>query len=332
MGEHALLLLCGLVLDWFIGDPVRLWQRLPHPVAGFGKIIDILDSAFNSDCDAPVMAMRKGSLAISLLIIAAIVMGLIFSWLISCLGGFGWLAEILIIWILLAQKSLLDHVGDVARGLRENGLEGGRQAVSLIVGRDSQMLDESGICGAAIESLAENFCDGVVAPAFWYLVFGLPGLFAYKMINTADSMIAYKNRRYLYFGRATAQIDDLANWLPARLSAVLISAGGSLIFGIKTGLAAIATALRDSGLHRSPNAGWPEAAMAGACGLALGGPRLYKDEKVSQAFINGAGKRALISSDISIAQRVFSHACFCLWGSVMVYFAVNWVVRALAAG
>ncbi|MCP5099147.1 MAG: adenosylcobinamide-phosphate synthase, partial [Chloroflexi bacterium] len=209
MGEHALLLLCGLVLDWFIGDPVRLWQRLPHPVAGFGKIIDILDSAFNSDCDAPVMAMRKGSLAISLLIIAAIVMGLILNWLNSYLAGFGSVVEVLVIWVFLAQKNLLDHVGDVARGLREDGLEGGRQAVSLIVGRDPQMLDESGICRAAIETLAENFCDGVVAPAFWYLVFGLPGLFAYKMINTADSMIAYKNQRYLYFGRATAQIDDL---------------------------------------------------------------------------------------------------------------------------
>ncbi len=328
MGEHALLLLFALVLEWFVGDPAWVWRRISHPVAWFGSIIKILDDQFNNNPDAPAMAVRKGALAISFMIIAAIVAAMIFDGLISSAGGFGRIVEVLTVWVFVAQKSLFDHVGDVARGLRENGLEGGREAVSLIVGRDPQMLDESGVCRAAVESLAENFCDGVVAPAFWYLVFGLPGLFAYKMINTADSMIAYKNQRYLHFGRTTAWIDDLANWLPARLSAILIAAGGSMIFGIKTGITAITTALRDSGLHRSPNAGWPEAAMAATCGFALGGPRLYRDEKVSQAYINAAGRQNLTSSDIATAQLVFSYACFCLWGSVMIYFAISWIVNS----
>ena len=176
----------------------------------------------------------------------------------------------------------------------------------MIVGRDPEMLDQSGICRAAIESLAENFSDGVVAPAFWYAVFGLPGIIVYKMINTADSMIAYKNEKYLWFGRAAAHIDDLANWVPARISAVLIAVGGFSLHALKV-------AFHDSGLHRSPNAGWPEAAMAGASGLALGGPRVYAHETVQQAWLNGAGKRMLSVKDIEDTVYIFHRSCFALW-------------------
>ncbi len=274
MSAQALILLLGLIVDWFVGDPVWLWKSMPHPVAVFGRAIAFLEKHLNREMDDPASATRKGAVVISVLIIAAIVTGLTLDWLISFPGVFGPLVEVIIVWILVAQKSLFDHVRDVATGLRQNGLEGGRKAVALIVGRDPDLLDQSGVSRAGIESLAENFCDGVVAPAFWYLVFGLPGLLAYKMINTADSMIAYKNQRYLHFGRATAGIDDLANWLPARFSALLLSMGGLIQFGPKAGLLAITTAMRDSGLHRSPNAGWPEGAMAGACGFALGGPRI----------------------------------------------------------
>jgi adenosylcobinamide-phosphate synthase len=171
-----------------------------------------------------------------------------------------------------------------------------------------------------VESLAENFCDGVIAPAFWYLVFGLPGLITYKMINTADSMIAHKNQQYLHFGRVTAQIDDLANWLPARLSSIIIALGGAIEFGPNRGMDAISVAMRDAGLHRSPNAGWPEAAMAGACRIALGGPRRYGNETVPQAFINATGKRDLGPGDISLAMDVFTYACFSLWVVVGVWF------------
>jgi len=320
--DHALILLCGLVVDWFAGDPPHLWKRLPHPVAIFGKVITFLEKHLNRQADNPAAAIRKGAVVISLLIIGAIGLGLILDWLLPYLGILGSLAEVVIVWIFIAQKSLFDHVHDVATGLKENGLAGGRRAVALIVGRDPDFLDQSGISRAGIESLAENFCDGVVAPAFWYLVFGLPGLLAYKMINTADSMIAHKNERYLYFGNVAAKIDDLANWLPARLSALLLSMGGLIRFGTKAGLAAVTIAMRDSGLHRSPNAGWPEGAMAGACGFALGGPRTYAHETVSQAFINGAGKMELGIDDITTALKVYSYASFCLWGVVVISFLV----------
>ncbi len=333
MLDHAIMLIIALVLDWFIGDPDWLWCRFPHPVVAFGKAVGFLEdklnvykSGNNTDAENRARVRRKGAVAIALLIIAAIFIALAFEWLIGLSKIAGWALEILIIWVFLAQKSLRDHVGAVAAGLRQNGLkqkglgqnslEKGRKAVALIVGRDPQSLDESGVARAAIESLAENFCDGVVAPVFWYLIFGLPGLFAYKMINTADSMIAYKNERYLDFGRVAAKIDDLANWLPARLSALLIATASGLMFGLNRGIEALKTAMRDAGLHASPNAGWPEAAMAAACNIALGGPRLYGGKKVSQAFINGAGKLGLGASDIETAMAVFSVSCYVLWGAV----------------
>ncbi|MEM7215300.1 MAG: cobalamin biosynthesis protein, partial [Pseudomonadota bacterium] len=180
------------------------------------------------------------------------------------------------------------------------------------------LLDQSGVCRAGIESLAENISDGVVAPAFWYAVFGLPGIIVYKMINTADSMIAYKNRKYLWFGRTTAQIDDLANWLPARFSAVLISIGARMYKGAEAFKYSLICALRDSGLHRSPNAGWPEAAMAGGLGVALGGPREYAEEVVSQAYLNAAGENTLGAEHIDEALELFILACFALWAVVLV--------------
>jgi len=246
-----------------------------------------------------------------LLIIAALLVGFLIEYVIQLIGWVGSLVEIFVVFVLLAQKSLSDHVCAVADGLRENGLEGGREEVGMIVGRDPAMLDKSGICRASIESLAENFSDGVVAPAFWYAIFGLPGIIVYKMINTADSMIAYQNEKYLWFGRVAAQIDDLANWLPARMSAVLIAMGSASFHGLKV-------AFQDSGLHRSPNAGWPEGAMAGASGLALGGPRIYPHETVQQSWLNGAGKRDLDASDIETTLGVFAKSCFALWGLCLV--------------
>ena len=215
----------------------------------------------------------------------------------------------------------------VAIALRKGGITKAREVVSKIVGRDPKQLDESGVSRAAIESLAENFGDGVVAPAFWYLVFGLPGLLVYKMINTADSMIAHRNEKYLHFGRAAAKVDDLANWLPARLSALLIIVGGTLIFGLNAGIYALKTVLRDAGLHRSPNAGWPEAGMAGVCNIALGGPRKYQGKIVSQAFINATGKRDLAAVDIDSAMKVFSLACITMWAIVGL-----WALLFLTAG
>ena len=351
MTDPANLLFIALLLDWFLGDPKYLWDNAPHPVVIFGKIINILDQRLNgnnqqtqqhghekSGPNGPsskeggiedhamprqnathAYLIRKGALSIFLAIIFAILVAYLLDQVISASGFVGDVLEIIIIWLLLAQKSLHEHVEAVASALRQNGVKGGREQVSRIVGRDPDDLDESGVSRAAIESLAENFCDGIIAPAFWYLVFGLPGLFAYKMINTADSMIGHKSDKYLYFGRAAARIDDLANWLPARISALLIGIGGAMIFGLQTGLAAFSIAMRDAGLHRSPNAGWPESAMAGICDFALGGTRSYENQTVFQAYINGAGKMKLNAADIYLALNVYRKACYSFWIFVIMW-------------
>ena len=316
MGEHAILLLIALVLDWVVGDPDWLWKRISHPVAGFGKAVSLLDGWLNKESETPATLMKRGAVVIALLILFALLIARGFDWMVSLQPIWGQVIEVVIIWMFIAQKSLGDHVGAVAIALREGSITKAREVVSKIVGRDPKQLDESGVSRAAIESLAENFGDGVVAPAFWYLVFGLPGLLVYKMINTADSMIAHRNEKYLHFGRAAAKVDDLANWLPARLSALLIIVGGTLIYGLNVGIFAFKTVLRDAGLHRSPNAGWPEAGMAGVCNIALGGPRKYQGKIVSQAFINATGKRDLSAVDIDSAMKVFSLACFTMWAIV----------------
>jgi len=312
-----IILLIALVLDWFVGDPDTIWSRIPHPVVVFGGGVGVLDARFNHMVDGPEARYRKGAVTITLLIGVSIASALVFRHVFEWLGVAGWFLECLLVFFLLAQKSLFDHVGAVVTGLREAGLDGGRDAVGLIVGRDPQLLDETGVCRAGIETLAENFSDGVVAPAFWYAVFGLPGLFAYKMINTADSMIGHRSEKYGDFGRAAAKIDDLANWLPARVSCVLIAIGALMGGGFAAARRSLSVALRDAGLHRSPNAGWPEAAIAGAANVALGGPRAYRDETVSQAFLNGTGRRTLRASDIAICLGIFKYACFALWGLIV---------------
>jgi adenosylcobinamide-phosphate synthase len=179
----------------------------------------------------------------------------------------------------------------------------------MIVGRDPNTLDQSGVCRAAIESLSENFADGVVAPVFWYAAAGLPGLLAYKMLNTADSMIGHKNERFIDFGWASARLDDLANWPAARLSAVLIAAASIMQLGVAAGRRSLSAALRDSGLHRSPNSGWPESAMAGALDLQLAGPRVYGGVRVSEPMMHAAGRSEAALADIVSGVSVFYAAC-----------------------
>lgn len=322
MTPHLLILLAALVADWFIGDPDRLWARTGHPVVWFGRLIDLLDNALNHGSDPAAVRYRKGALAWSVMVGAALTAAWLAGAVLAWLGPLGWLVEGFAVFALLAQKSLRDHVAAVAGGLRGEGIEAGRRAVARIVGRDPERLDRAGVARAAIESLAENFSDSVVAPAFWYAVFGLPGIVAYKMINTADSMIGHRSERYLEFGRVAARADDLANWLPARLSALIVAAGAWTLGGLGAARAALAIALRDAGLHRSPNAGWPEAGFAGALALALGGPRAYREGTVAQAFLNGAGHRALDAADIDRALGLFARSCFALWA----FAALTWLV------
>lgn len=313
MPDPFFILLIALMLDWYFGEPEALWSRFPHPIVMFGKAVSFADKRLNSPEDSSGNQYKKGAIGISLLLFAALIGAFLLQWLISFFGFLGFFIELFIVFVLLAQKSLADHVEAVADGLKEDGLKGGRKAVSMIVGRDPSRLDKAGVSRAAIESLAENFSDGVVAPVFWYAVFGLPGIIVYKMINTADSMIAYRNEKYLCFGRVAAQIDDLANWLPARISAVLISLGSGMLNGVVAFRNSMIVALRDSGLHRSPNAGWPEAAMAGGADIALGGPRIYSEETVQQAYLNSSGKRDLGVTDIKQTIQIFALACFSLW-------------------
>ena len=322
MGNLPVLLL-ALVLDRIIGDPDWLWRRISHPVVIFGAAIGFADKRFNRASDSPNTRRRNGRVVIALLLALSILAGLALDRLFGELGVVGIALEVLVASIFLAQKSLADHVRRVASGLAEGGLAGGRKAVSMIVGRDPEALDEAGVSRAAIESLAENFSDGIVAPAVWFALFGLPGLMAYKMLNTADSMIGHLNDRHRDFGRAAAKLDDLANWPASRLSALLIALGAGLVRGMGAMKRSLEVALSDQGLHRSPNAGWPEAAMAGALGLALAGPRRYGGEMVVEASLNGSGRRNAAARDILTGIAIFLRACDVLALAVLVCVAVS---------
>ncbi|MBL0373145.1 cobalamin biosynthesis protein [Rhizobium sp. KVB221] len=304
-----LILTIALLIDRVVGDPEKLWAKVPHPVVLFGKAISFFEKQFNGKGLGDRDRRAYGIMSIIALLIASIIVGVLVNRLLLQIGLLGIFIEILIVAVLLAQKSLADHVVAVASGFRDGGLQGGRRAVSMVVGRDPDTLDGPGVCRAAIETLAENFSDGVVAPALYYALFGLPGLFAYKMLNTADSMIGHKSSRYLHFGWASARLDDLANWPAARLSALVIAAGALAQSGKIAARRSLETALTDHGLHRSPNSGWPESAMAGALDIALAGPRIYAGERVQEPMQNAAGRRAIGPSDVDAAIAVFWRAC-----------------------
>ncbi|PZM13014.1 adenosylcobinamide-phosphate synthase CbiB [Rhizobium tubonense] len=320
MDEHVLILVLALLLDRIIGDPEWLWSHVPHPVVVFGKAISFFDRKMNLKRLTASMRRRNGVIAILLLLVGSLLAGSVLHALLAVFGWLGIMVEALLVAIFLAQKSLADHVNDVSNALRSSGLAGGRLAVSRIVGRDPETLDEAGVCRAAIESLAENFSDGVVAPALWYAVLGLPGLFMYKMLNTADSMIGHKSETYIDFGWASARLDDIANWPAARLSIVLIAAGALAKNGIAALGNTIRVAVRDGGLHRSPNSGRPEAAMAGALDIQLAGPRVYGGETVREPMINGAGRDVATVSDVEAGVSIFYSACSVLTLATFILF------------
>lgn len=277
-------LILALLLDALFGEPDAIWRRAPHPAVLIGRCVGFLDQRLN----AGEARRAKGAAALALLLTGAGAVG----WTLAALP-FGWAIEIVAAAILLAQKSLADHVQAVAEGLGRS-LADGRAEVAKIVGRDVDALDETGVARAAIESAAENFSDGVVAPAFWFLVAGLPGILIYKAANTADSMIGYRTERHKDFGWAAARFDDALNLIPARLSALLIAAAHGSLSGWRA-------ARRDAALHRSPNAGWPEAAMAAALGVALAGPRVYDGEATDDPYVYAEGARVLGPADVARA-------------------------------
>jgi adenosylcobinamide-phosphate synthase len=300
---HALLL--ALALDALIGDPAWLYRRLPHPVALIGGAISGLERRW-LDLGQPSSVLRRRGLLVTALIVAASALaGFGLQWL--CLYmPFGWLLLGLLMSNLLAQRGLHEHVAAVAAGLRES-LPQGRLAVAQIVGRDPEQLDGPAVARAAIESTAENFADGVVAPLLWGVLLGLPGMLAYKAINTADSMIGHRSELYVDFGRFAARLDDIVSWLPARLAALLILAAALLASGVTPG-AGWRAIWRDAAQHRSANAGWPEAAMAGCLGLRLAGPRRYGGQVIEDAWMGDGTPRAT-PADIRRALTLLVRAC-----------------------
>ncbi len=276
----------AMILDAVFGEPKWLWNRAPHPAVMIGRVISWLEERMNTG-----NRRAMGVAMVALLVIGAWVLGGVIAAL-----PFGWLWQILLAAILLAQRSLVDHVRDVSHALQVS-LADGRRAVARIVGRDVSGMDAPAVARSAIESGAENFSDGVVAPAFWFAVAGLPGMLAYKAINTADSMVGHRTERHEDFGWAAARLDDLVNWVPARLSAVLIL----LAYG-RPDLWHMVR--RDAQLHRSPNAGWPEAAMAGVLGVVLSGPRSYEGVMQEFAFVHPEGTRDIGATEIEKAVGV----------------------------
>lgn len=270
------MMLVALALDLVLGWPKALYERIGHPVTWLGALIAALEQRWNTD--QPARRTRGTALAVLVIGLAALVglglqLALPSGWVGIVLGG-------VLAWPLVAMRSMHAHVAAVLHPLQDDDLPTARHAVSMIVGRDPAQLDPAGVSRAALESLAENTSDGIVAPVFWGAVLGLPGIAAYKAINTLDSMIGHKSVRYLEFGWASARIDDLVNLIPARLT--------GLVFALVSGRvrASLACMWRDARQHRSPNAGWPEAAVAGALAVRLSGPRSYGAEVTQEPWVN----------------------------------------------
>ncbi|MGL4236548.1 adenosylcobinamide-phosphate synthase CbiB [Tabrizicola sp.] len=290
-----MILIAALILDAAFGEPRLIWDRLPHPAVLMGRLVGYCDRRFNHG-----QSLRlKGTLVTAGLLATGLALG----WLIQSLPDYGVL-EALAVAILIAQKSLVDHVRAVATALRRSVAEG-RQAVAMIVGRDTTDMTGPDISRAAIESAAENLSDGVVAPVFWYLVLGLPGIVAYKLINTADSMIGHMTPRYIEFGWAAARLDDVLNLIPARLTALLIA--------LTHGWVDPSPILRDAPKHRSPNAGWPESALAPVLNVALSGPRSYNGIRKDYPHVWPEGRRDPGPDDIDAA----ADALWRVWAALL---------------
>lgn len=300
MRSHARLALAALATEAVVGYPERLHRRLPHPVVGLGAMISAGERLLNRPERSARARRISGVATVAATAGVAALAGLAAS---RSPGP----APVLAATLGLAQRSLHDHVAAVARALDADDLPAARTAVGRIVGRDTAALDTSGVAAAAIESLAESFNDGIVAPAFWLAVAGMPGLYAYKAVNTADSLIGHREPRWKDFGWAAGRTDDVMNLAPARLAGALIAVAGGKGWRVM---------MRDARHHVSPNAGWPEAAMAGALGVRLGGPVAY-DGVMTDRPVFGEGPPPT-AVDLRRALTLYVRACGLLWAAVAV--------------
>jgi adenosylcobinamide-phosphate synthase len=290
----------ALVIEAALGWPDGLYRRIGHPVVWIGGLIGWCDRRLNREADGPARRLALGGVTTLLVVgVTTLAAALVASALPEGLAGA--VLTAVLAWPLVAARSLHDHVAPVAAALRDGDLPLARAEVAKIVGRDPAQLDAAGVARAALESLAENASDGVTAPVFWGALFGLPGIAAYKAINTLDSMIGHRSERHLHFGRVAARLDDAANWLPARLTGVVIA-----LVSERPG-AALRAMARDARRHRSPNAGWPEAALAGALGVRLSGPRVYHDRVADEPWLNGAAPDPA-AEDMQRALRLYGRA------------------------
>jgi adenosylcobinamide-phosphate synthase len=307
--DRPALLLIILIVEAAVGYPQAVFRVVRHPVVWVGSLITVLERRWNQG----TARRRRLAGCVLLVVLTAVAAGTGWAVTFASEGSVvGVIALILVSTALFAQRSLHDHVAAVLRPLVSADLQGAREAVSRIVGRDTAALDAEGIATAAIESLSESLCDGIVAPAFWFLIAGLPGLCACKAINTADSLIGHRDERFRAFGWAAARADDLVNLIPARLAGLFICAAG---------LGGVRVMLSDAPAHASPNGGWPEAAMAGVLSRQLGGSVTY-DGELSQRALLGSGPRPDVAS-LRSALKVYWRACAILW---LVVGGIAWLL------
>jgi adenosylcobinamide-phosphate synthase len=321
--DRVLILIAACGIEAVLAYPALVFGAIGHPVSWIGALISRLESRLNPPDYSATMRRAAGVVTVLLLIAVSLGVGLALEMAVRSVPILGFVLAVVIVAALIAAGSLDQHVRAVAVALRNDGLAGGRQTVAKIVGRDPEVLDQATICRAAIESLAENASDGVTAPALWYLIGGLPGMIAYKAINTADSMIGHMSERYHAFGWAAAKLDDLVNWPASRLTGLMFIAAASVVPGASPSSAWQAFC-RDARLHRSPNAGWPEAAMAGALGLRLAGPRVYDGVEVDDHWM-GDGRTEATPEDIDRALTIYRTA---FAGTLMIVAVIGWLVSA----
>ena len=311
----------AMMIDRLLGEPDWLYRQMHHPVAFIGRSITWFESQLLDVNAQPSRQRYLGIAVLFVLVIAGIIAGWSLEWLLSKL-------PLALIWIavpiamFLAHRSLIDHVKDVALGLEQN-VQAARKSVARIVGRDPEVLDEHGIARAAVESLAENLSDAVIAPLFWTLVGGLPGLIVYKTVNTLDSMIGYQNDRYRHFGWASARFDDLLNLIPARITALLLIGASVAVREANPG-EGLRIMRRDARQHRSPNAGYPEAAMAGTLNFKLSGPRAYHGGMTKQPWV-GDGSKELASKDVLRAVGLANTT----WLLVLLLLSISYLLVAI---
>jgi adenosylcobinamide-phosphate synthase len=301
--DRVLILIIASGIEAVLAYPAPLFRAIGHPVSWIGGLIAALDSRLNRPDYSFAARRTAGAATVLLLLAASLGAGVILEMAARAIPYLGFALAVLVVATLIAGGNLDQHVRAVATALRTEGVVGGRRNIAAIVGRDADALDEAGICRAAIESLAENASDGVTAPALWYLVGGLPGMIGYKAINTADSMIGHLSERHRAFGWAAAKLDDLVNLPASRLTGLMFVAAAAIVPGASASSAWRAFR-RDARLHRSPNAGWPEAAMAGALGLRLAGPRIYDGILVDDHWM-GDGRAEATVEDIDRALTIY---------------------------